>query len=51
MKPLTEVKRPNKFLLNFFGTGIMIGLSTIALSAAGTSTGVGLFLYKTYRAW
>lgn len=51
MKPLAETKRPNRFLLNFFGTGIMIGLSSIALCALGASTGICWFLYKTYRAW
>ena len=51
MKPIEEIKGPDRLLLNYFGTGIVIGLSTIALSVICTSAGACWLTYKTYRAW
>lgn len=46
MKPIPNIKRPSGFLLNYFGTGIVLSLSTVLLSVVGASGGFGWYLYK-----
>lgn len=46
MKPIPDIKRPSGFLLNYFGTGIVLSLSTVLLSVVGASGGVCWYLYK-----